>query len=107
MRNLVSPYFAYLKVEENIIPYLSFTGWEQTAASEKWFVFRGSKDTNGDPLEIVLPRIPGARDLSLYLENAVNLLAALQDKSPQEIIRIIAFFDRDVLSVRNLETDAM
>jgi hypothetical protein len=104
MRNLVSPHLTHLKVEENVIPYLSFTGWKQVPARNQWYVFQGGRDANDEPLEIVLPRNPEARDLRFYLENAVGLLAALKDEPEEEIIRRIVFFDRDVLSVRNLET---
>jgi len=99
-------FFQSLRIEGNLVPYLELTGWKAADdTSKQWYVFRGEVDGEGEPLEIVLPRNPNARDLNIYLENAVNLLSALADETVQDTVRRIAYYDRDVLRVRNLETD--
>jgi len=98
--------FEELQIESNLVPYLELTGWEAVDDSpERWFVFRGEVDSEGEPLEIVLPRNPKARDLRIYVENVVNLLSALADETIQDTLRRIVYYDRDMLCVRNLETE--
>lgn len=98
--------FEELQIESNLVPYLELTGWETVDdPSERWFVFRGEVDSEGEPLEIVLPRNPNARDLRIYVENAINLLSALADETIQDTLQRIVYYDRDVLCVRNLETE--
>ncbi len=106
MDRLPSPLlYQDLRVEGNLIPYLELTGWKRAEDTNgRWFVFRGGNDMDGEVLEIVLPRNPNARDLNIYLQNAVDLLSALADETPQTTIKRIVHYDRDVLYTRNLET---
>ena len=89
---------------DSLIAYLNLTGWRRVAVNKRWFVFEGSKDIHGDALEVVLPRLSEASDLNLYVANAVNLLSALSNESPEVTARRIRHYDSDVLTVRNLET---
>jgi hypothetical protein len=58
---------------EDLVSYLSLTGWK-TVASEHWFVFQGASDIEGEPLEIVLPRNFALKGYSLpfRLKNRAN-----------------------------------
>ena len=91
---------------ENLISYLELTGWKLAETSnDRWLVFEGASDIEGEPLEIVLPRDSSAPDLKIYLATAVNLLSAVTEDSPENVVRKIRYHDRDVLGVRILETD--
>ena len=90
---------------ENLIAYLELTDWKFSETSnERWLVFEGASDIEGKPLEIVLPRDSSAPDLKIYLASAVNLLSAVTDDLPENVVKKIKYYDRDVLSVRILET---
>lgn len=90
---------------ENLTSYLELTGWKLAEPpNERWLVFEGASDIEGQPLEIVLPRDPGAPDLKISLATAVNLLSAVTEDSPENIVKRIKYYDRDVLNVCNLET---
>lgn len=91
---------------ENFTNYLELTEWRIVRDLGKLAVFEGYNDIHGQPLEIVLPKETTARDASVYLAKAINLLSALFDISPEEIIQKIEFYDRDVLRIRNEETDS-
>jgi hypothetical protein len=89
---------------ENLVSYLAFLKWRE-ASNERWFVFTLPGDTGGDSLEIAIPRRSGARDSAAYLQNAVEILSALRNEPQQNIIRRIRYYDTDVLTMRNLESD--
>ena len=98
--------FRDIGVERNLLPYLQLTGWEFIdETNNHWYVFKGGKDSDGNPLEIILPKNPNARDLGIYVENAVNLLSSLANETIQNTIKRIVFYDCDVLFSRNLETE--
>ena len=89
---------------DDFTQYLPLAGWQQVdPENSKWYVFQGANDIDGHPLEIVLPRNPEAPDLSRYLENAVNLLAELDETTPEYVAIGIRAFDRDILRLRNIE----
>jgi hypothetical protein len=91
---------------EDLMSYLRLTGWEPAKpAGDRWLVFEGIGDIKDKPLEIVLPQDTHAPDIRTYLANAVNILAAVTEEPPETITRRIRLHDRDVLNVRNLETD--
>jgi hypothetical protein len=91
---------------ENLISYLELTGWKPARTSnQRWLVLEGASDIDDEPLEIVLPQDSSAPDFKIYLANAINLLCAVTEERPENVVKKIRFFDRDVLSIRNLETD--
>lgn len=90
---------------DDLIRYLLDTGWKQADdTAQQWQVFVGESDVVGEPLEIVLPADPEAADTDVYLAVAVDTLAAVTEESPQRVIESIRFYDRDVLTIRNMET---
>ncbi|MBN8637661.1 MAG: hypothetical protein J0M07_20240 [Anaerolineae bacterium] len=90
---------------EQTIGYLETSGWKTVANKGKWRVFEGGQDAEHKPIEIVLPNNASAPDRSLYLSTAVNLLSALNDETPEQTVRNIRLYDRDILMIRNIETD--
>lgn len=90
---------------ESLVSYLELTGWRSAKGTgERWLVFEGASDIDGELLEIVLPCDPSVRDLKIYVASAINVLCAVTENTPEEMVRKIKFHDRDVLSIRNLET---
>ena len=96
--NIDSPLFEHIKVDEDFVPYLKLRGWQETDSGPRWFVLKNNEQ------EIVLPKNPRARDLKVYVENAVNLLSALSEENTQDIIRRIIYYDSDILFSRDLQT---
>ncbi len=89
----------------DLVEYLQLTGWKLTDdGNNRWLVFEGGQDAEGQPLEIVIPRNNRTPDFAIYLTNAVELLSAMSNESPQRTIRRVRLHDRDILSVRNLDT---
>jgi hypothetical protein len=88
---------------EDLIEYLSNTDWQLEEPSDRWIVFVGSEDIDGNSLAIVLPSDETAPDLYKYTANAINILSAVRDLPPEDIITEVRYYDRDVLRVRNLE----
>ena len=61
----ISPNSALLRSLQfgSLVEYLKLTGWEQVESPNRWFVFKGSRDIDGNPLEIVLPSDPRTSDI--------------------------------------------
>lgn len=87
----------------HITSYLKSEGWELVSDNERWYVFEGCEDIDGDPFEIVLPKNINAPDYRTYVQHTVNILSSLKDKAPQTIADDILLYDRDVLMIRILE----
>lgn len=88
----------------NIVGYLQSKGWTVDEKNPRWVVAVGGHDAHDRPVEVVLPRDQEDADLPIYIRNAVELVAALEDRPVEAAVRQIMFYDRDVLRVRNLET---
>jgi riboflavin biosynthesis pyrimidine reductase len=74
----------------NIVTYLHQNGWQTvTHPNPRLLVFRGGADDAGNPIYVVLPSQNTFQDSDRLLTKAVNLLAAIEDKSPQEIINLL------------------
>jgi hypothetical protein len=90
---------------EDFSTYLSLTGWNsEHAGNERWDVFMGHEDADGEPLEIVLPKSTRSVEARFHLASAVNLLSAMGQDDPETIIARIKLFDYDVLRIRDIET---
>jgi hypothetical protein len=57
--------------------------------SENSLVFQGAVDDEGNPIQLVLPSQNTFEDSYRLLTKAVNLLAVIEDKSPQVIIDLL------------------
>lgn len=87
----------------DLVAFLEFSGWKAIHEDSQWKVYIGSSDIHGDPLEIVLPSNYTSPDLKLYFANAINVLSALTDSAPTNIVENVKYYDRDVLKIKNLE----
>lgn len=97
--------FEAVSIEGHLDPYLKLSGWQLSEETNtNWLVYKGVEDSNGEPLEIVLPRYSKVANFRSYVENAINLLAGLKDEDIQLTIQKIILYDCDVLYTRNLET---
>lgn len=87
----------------HITSYLKSEGWELVSDNERWYVFEGCEDIDGEPFEIVLPKNINAPDYRTYVQHTVKILSSLTDKAPQTIADDILLYDRDILMIRILE----
>ncbi len=75
-----------LKVAD-VVSYLHQNSWRTIAhPNPRLLIFQGAIDDSGNPIKLVLPSQNTFEDSSRLLAKAVNLLAAIENKSPQEII---------------------
>ena len=87
----------------HITSYLESEGWELVSDNERWYVFEGCEDIEGDPFEIVLPKNINAPDYPMYVQHTIKILSSLMDKTPEKITNDILFYDWDILMVRMTE----
>ena len=87
----------------HITSYLESEGWELVSDNERWYVFEGCEDIEGDPFEIVLPKNIDAPDYPMYVQHTIKILSSLMDKTPEKITNDILFYDWDILMVRMTE----
>lgn len=86
---------------EDLTRFLARSGWRKTNhPNEKMVVFEGQRDDSGGSLRIVLAARNDYADSSRLIWQAVQLLARLNESQPQEIVRSLREFDRDVLRIR-------
>lgn len=88
---------------EHVVSYLKLGGWKLVHDNKRWYVFEGYEDIEGNPFEIVLPKNTRAPDYSIYVQQTVNILSSLTDKTPETITNDMLFYDRDILIVRVVE----
>ncbi|NJP06836.1 MAG: hypothetical protein HC837_15080 [Chloroflexaceae bacterium] len=90
---------------EDVTGYLRATGWqEQISENQRWSVFTKASTEPSSPVEIVLPATNQTPDMQMHLIGAINAIAALQQTSVEDMIKLIAVYDRDCWSLRYLET---
>jgi len=89
---------------EHVVSYLKLKGWKLAHDNKRWYVFEGYEDIEGNPFEIVLPKNTSAPDYSIYVQQTVNILSSLTDKTPETITNDMLFYDRDILMVRVVES---
>ncbi|MEA5573439.1 hypothetical protein [Calothrix sp. UHCC 0171] len=76
---------------DDIVSYLQKNGWQiLNHPNPRLLVFQGDKDDAGNPIQLVLPSQNSFEDSDRLLTKAINLLAAIAQKPPQEIIDAIA-----------------
>ncbi|MBR8840692.1 MAG: hypothetical protein DSM106950_43645 [Stigonema ocellatum SAG 48.90 = DSM 106950] len=75
-----------LKVAD-IVSYLNHNGWQAVAhPNKRLLVFQGASDDSGNSIQLVLPSQNTFEDSERLLAKVINQLAAIEDKSPPEII---------------------
>jgi hypothetical protein len=74
----------------DVVSYLYQQGWQVVNhPNPRLLVFQGEKDDAGNPIQLVLPSQNSFEDSDRILKKAINLLAAIKEKSPRELIDII------------------
>ena len=74
----------------DIISYLHQNGWQTiTHPNPRLIVFQGAADDEGNPIQLVLPSQKTFEDSNRLITKAINLLAAIEEKSPAEIIDLV------------------
>jgi hypothetical protein len=75
---------------DNFVAYLHQHGWQKIDhPNTRFLVFQGVNDDRGYPIQIVLPSQNNFEDSDRLLAKAVNLLAAIEDRSTQETIDLL------------------
>jgi len=75
---------------EDITPYLRCKGWKHSQSpNDRLIVFEGQQDDEGQTIELILPQRNDYVDTYVRLADAINLLAAVENRSPNEIIKAI------------------
>ena len=87
---------------EHILAYLEAEGWHLVNSNQRWDLFEGEEDMDGKPFEIALPKTSNSLEYARYLDQTIEILSGLTAKSPEETVRNILDYDRDVLLVRVL-----
>ncbi|BAY84461.1 hypothetical protein NIES267_39570 [Calothrix parasitica NIES-267] len=78
-----------LKISD-IASYLHQNGWQEiTHPNPRLIVFQGAADDEGNPIQLVLPSQKTFEDSNRLITKAINLLAAIEEKSPDEIIDLV------------------
>ena len=78
-----------LKISD-IASYLHQNGWQEiTHSNPRLIVFQGAADDEGNPIKLVLPSKKTFEDSNRLITKAINLLAAIEEKSPDEIIDLV------------------
>jgi hypothetical protein len=76
---------------DNVVVYLYQHGWQKIDhPNTRLLVFQGVNDDRGYPIQIVLPSQSNFEDSDRLLAKAVNLLAAIEDRSTQETIDLLS-----------------
>ncbi len=92
----------------DVIAYLERHGWEKLVhPNDRAWVFSGPLDDEGKPFKILLPRNMELLDTYLRLADAINVLADLDEQSPDEVLQRINGAEQAVASGKNTrETEA-
>ncbi len=97
-----NPYLGEIGIDD-IARYLFLHSWKRTDfSSDRVVIFSGPDDDEGNSLELVLPQNMDFADARVRLADAVNLVAAVEDRSVYEVLRSIAAVDRDIVYMRVL-----
>lgn len=90
---------------EDVIGYLRVTGWERrTSDNQRWYIFTLEFPEASQQLEIVLPSQSDVPDMQMHLTGAISAIAAIRNEPVEKAVQTIACYERDIWSVRNLET---
>jgi hypothetical protein len=88
---------------ERTVSYLKSEGWELVSNNDRWYVFEGYEDIDGDAFEIILSKNISSPDFRLYFQQTLDILSSLTDKTPEMITAEILRYDRDIFDSRITE----
>jgi hypothetical protein len=85
----------------DVLDYLLQKGWRTIAhPNNQLYVLAGPPDDNGEPIKLLLPKKTEFDDAYLRLAEAMNLIAAVYDRSAYAVIREIMQREQGVRSHR-------
>ena len=86
---------------QDVIDFLELNGWVIASNKGNWI-----ENTLADfPSPIVIPKHFAEPDLETYVKNAIEIIAASKDLPFEDAFQEVYSIDRDVLRIRNPETD--
>lgn len=88
---------------ERTVSYLKSEGWELVSNNDRWYVFEGHEDIDGDAFEIILSKNVSSPDFRLYIQQTLDILSSLTNKTPETIAAEILRYDRDIFDSRITE----
>ena len=93
---------------EDVTVYLKQSGWKLIEhPNNNFFMFLGPESDSGKPIKLSIPRFNDFLDRTTRLSDAINLLAAIEEESPDTIIQKIQFQSRDLLKLRLPAADSV
>lgn len=93
---------------DKVISYAKKAGWQQVShPNQKLIVLQGLNDDLDRAIQIVLPQSHQPWDSSILLAKAINLLAEIERKAPEEILAAIKSERNSAKSERNSATGLM
>lgn len=91
---------------DDLLTYLEAAGWERlNHPNVRAWVFSGPLDDEGRPFKLMLPRQMDFQDAPLRLADAINVLAGLQEQSPDEVLQEIASFNQPATGIRKMRRE--
>jgi hypothetical protein len=96
---------------DDVVSYLLASNWKNVDhLNDRLLVFEGPNDDNGEPIKLILPRTMAYQDSYIRLAEAINLVAAIQEKSAYKLVEEIACGTDDqheqvLLGYRDTEID--
>lgn len=88
---------------EQTVSYLKSEGWTLVSNNERWYVFEGYEDIDGEAFEIILSKNDSTPDYRLYIQQTLDIVSSLTDKTPETIAGEILRYDRDIFYSRITE----
>jgi hypothetical protein len=89
-----------------LVTYLVANGWKRIEhANNKLLVFEGLDDDDAQPIKLILPRSTDYQDSYVRLAEAINLVAAIQEKSPSTLANELASSAVIIRQRRQLDTN--
>ncbi|MDE2855232.1 MAG: hypothetical protein OXN88_13755 [Chloroflexota bacterium] len=88
---------------ERLVSYLKFEGWKLVSDNERWYILEGYEDIDGDPIEIILSKNDSTPDYRLYIQQTLDIVSSLTNKSPDVLAREVMHRERDILDTRIID----
>ena len=80
--------------------YLEGEGWHLANDNDRWLVYEGQDDINGDPFEVVLPKKTQSSEYPIYVKHTLDILSSIADKSHASVAEDINRADLDEMFIR-------
>jgi hypothetical protein len=105
--NLFETLLHSVDVDTQLLPYLDLSGWEQIEKNNpNWSMWHTPAPDDEEPYELVFPLRARRGEYREYARKAIEFLAALHEEPEERTVQRVINYDRDVLFLRNLDTNA-